>query len=136
MLRYTDKQRTLAIELRFRDHVRPQPWRTIACAIKVNAPDHVIERMLWGVVTGGSLKGGTRTKAPQWPPGRKLCRAGMPWHGTERVALKQALNGEGQERVPKVDVPYIAQVLARTEEEVEAEHKRLIGGGLKRKGFF
>lgn len=137
--RYTEAEKCQILALRFRDKPRPAPWQAIAKNLGVVVGDMSIERVLWGAYTGyptDNDAAGIPRDALTWPRGREHCRAGDKWRKPEIEALHAALAGEGQRRNPPLDVAYIAQVLARTEDEVACQWAREKEDPLRRTGFF
>jgi len=135
---YSNRQYHMVIALYFRNHpTRPVPWPAIAEA--VGCPDQVkgVSDLLWKLTTGyhGTDPDGPRRAAIWRPSNMRYHRAGMPWHKREDDALRDALAGEGQRRKPPCDVPYIAAVLARTENEVRERWTAVGGDPLEREGF-
>ena len=138
--KWPDEHKTTLITMRYRDATRPAPWGVIADTLGVKGGSKrvatVLERLLWGMVTG--YPGRDRHGAPPPPPvwAKPNYRSGLGWRKPEQDALREALEGEGQVRQPPVDIAYIAAVLGRTKSEVQAEWKRMNGDQLGRQGFF
>lgn len=131
---YTKQQIDTMLNMYFRDHKRPTPWPAVAQAIGVECTDIALYRAVWGVFTGYGEHEQNGARRVYEPTALREPRAGWVWFDREDVALRDALEGEGQTRKPPVDIQYIASVLARPISEVEARwHK--IGPAMGRTGF-
>ena len=107
---YSDLQIDTMLNMYFRNHQRPAPWRQIAEAMGPDIEPKPLERLLWGLITGYRRDGKRRVYTPTF---LREDRARWPWYQRETDALQAALSGEGQRRQPPCDIPYIAGVLAR-----------------------
>lgn len=121
MNEYTNEQLVVLVDLFFRDSPRPAPWPAIAKAMGVEGTtETALERLLWGIVTGysGNDADCARRRVITRHPDDTFGRAFAPWHAREDKYLRKALGGEGQNRLPPVDMEYVATVLARKPAEV------------------
>ena len=115
---YSDTQIDTILNLFFRDHIKPTPWKDVGQAIGEDMTVKELYRVIWGRVTGYN---GHDARGPRLVYKRTILRedrTGRLWHRREIDAMKAALEGAGRLRQPPCDVVYIAAVLARPEKEV------------------
>ena len=133
-INYSDAQIDLLLDLYFRNHIRPAPWKLIANAMGISS-ENGLDDLLWKVVTGynGHDPDGPRRKYA--PATLRTIRHGWYWYPREDDALIASLQGQGQRRDPPCDAEYISKVLMRSENEVLVHMDRICGDPLNRRGF-
>lgn len=132
--RYTDKQLDTLLNEYFREGARARPYPAIAVAMGVSNPK-ALDDLVWKIVTGYAGNNAAGPRRVYVATANRRSRAGAAWTKRDDDALRAALTGEGQQRKPPCDLAYIADVLARPVEEVDAHWKQISGDPLGRPGF-
>lgn len=134
-MKYSDQQIDTMLNHRLRRGLRPTPWPRVAMFMGLNDTTG-LEDLFWKVVTGYSGKNPDGPRRVYIPTtGGRDNHTGLPFEPREIEVMEMALLRQGQRREPACDFAYVAAILARNEDEVEAEWNKRQNDPLGRAGF-
>lgn len=133
-MRYSDEQIDCMLNGRLRRGPRPTPWPTVALHMGLEDISG-LEDLFWKVATGYSGNDPHGPRRQYKPTKHRHSNRGLQWQRCDWDVMDKALAGQGQRRKPACDFTYVAAILGRNVDEVEAEWNRRQGDPLGRAGF-